>query len=139
MTLNLIKLSVGTEDVDDLARWQTRRLKQTGRVFHKTRMMPRRRDELVAGGSIYWVIKGFVRARQRFVGVEAAVDDSGCPCTLLLLDRKLVRTVPRAHRPFQGWRYLDGEDAPPDLVEAPKGAEDMPLKLRAELQELGLL
>ncbi|MFQ5775927.1 MAG: DUF1489 family protein [Kiloniellaceae bacterium] len=139
MTLHLIKLSVGTEDVDDLRRWQALRLKRTGRVFHRTRMMPRRRQELLCGGSIYWVIKGFVRARQRLVGIERAVDDSGRPCTLLLLDRRLVRTVPKAHRPFQGWRYLAPEDALPDLVDLPGGAADMPPEMAAELHELGLL
>lgn len=137
--LHLIKLSVGTEDVDDLARWQAHRRKQTGRVFHRTRMMPRRREELVNGGSIYWVIKGVVRARQRLLDIEAAVDEEGRRCTLLILEPKLVRTVPRAHRAFQGWRYLEPEDAPPDLDDATAGLEDMPPDLAAALQELGLL
>lgn len=139
MTLHLIKLSVGTEDVEDLRRWQALRLKQTGRVFHRTRMMPRRREELLAGGSIYWVIKGFVQARQRLTAIERAVDEDGRPCTLLILDRRLVRTVPRAHRAFQGWRYLSAEDAPPDLDEAAGDLADMPPELAAELHALGLL
>ena len=74
MTLHMIKLSVGTEDVDDLERWQAQRLRRTGRVFHKTRMMPRRRAELIRGGSIYWVIKGAIRCRQRLTAIEAGVD-----------------------------------------------------------------
>ncbi len=139
MTVHLIKLSVGTEDVEDLRRWQARRLKQTGRVFHKTRRMPRRRAELLDEGSIYWVIKGVIRARQRLIGLEAALDGEGRPCALLLLDPQLVRTGPRPHRAFQGWRYLAPEDAPPDLAEPPEGAEDMPAEMLAELQELGLL
>jgi hypothetical protein len=137
--LHLIKLSVGTEDVDDLARWQAHRRKQTGRVFHRTRMMPRRREELVNGGSIYWVIKGVVRARQRLLDVEASVDEEGRRCTLLILEPKLVRTVPRAHRAFQGWRYLEPEDAPTDLDDAAAGLDDMPPDMAAALQELGLL
>jgi hypothetical protein len=139
MTLHLIKLSVGTEDVDDLRRWQALRLKQLGRVFHRTRMMPRRRQELLEGGSIYWVIKGAIRARQRLTGVEAAVDEAGNPCTLLLLEPKLVRTAPRPHRAFQGWRYFAVEAAPPDLRDLPDGVENMPPDLVAELHELGLL
>ncbi|MFQ6017359.1 MAG: DUF1489 family protein [Kiloniellaceae bacterium] len=139
MSLHLIKLSVGTEDVDGLARWQARRLRQTGRLFHRTRMMPRRRDELLAGGSIYWVIRGYVRARQRLIGIERAADRQGRPSTLLLLDPELHRTLPRAHRPFQGWRYLAPEDAPLDLAELPRGVADMPPDMAAELRELGLL
>ncbi len=140
MTLHLIKLSVGTEDVDDLRHWQARRLKQIGRVFHRTRMMPRRRKQLLAGGgSIYWVIKGAIRARQRLTGVEPAVDEEGRPCTLLLLDPELVRTAPRPHRAFQGWRYYPAEDAPPDLGELSTGVGNLPPELVAELHELGLL
>ena len=139
MTLHLIKLSVGTEDVDDLERWQAQRLRRTGRVFHKTRMMPRRRAELVRGGSIYWVIKGAIRCRQRLTAVEAGIDEEGRPCTLLLLEPKLVRTAPRPHRAFQGWRYYPAEDAPPDLGELSTGVGNLPPELVAELHELGLL
>ena len=139
MTLHLIKLSVGTEDVTDLDRWQAQRLRRTGRVFHKTRMMPRRRAELLEGGSIYWVIKGAIRARQRLTGIEAGLDDEGRPRTLLLLEPKLVRTMPRAHRPFQGWRYFAAGDAPVDFDALPEGVADMPPELIATLHELGLL
>ena len=137
--LHLIKLSVGTEDLDDLAAWQARRRARSGRVFHRTRMAPRRREELLDGGSIYWVIKGYVRARQRLLDIEAAVDEQGRACNLLILDQELVRTVPRAHRPFQGWRYLAPEDAPPDLDSVADGLTDMPPEMAAELRELGLL
>ncbi len=139
MTLHMIKLSVGTEDVDDLERWQAQRLRQTGRVFHRTRMMPRRRAELLRGGSIYWVIKGAIRCRQRLTGIEAAVDEEGRPCTLLLLEPTLVRTAPRPHRPFQGWRYFAAKGAPVDFAALPEGVAEMPPELVAELHELGLL
>lgn len=137
--LHLIKLSVGTEDVADLARWQAKRLRRFGRVFHQTRMRPRREAELLDGGSIYWVIRGQIRCRQRLVGIEPAVDSDGRPCNRLLLDPELVRTLPRAHRPFQGWRYLAPEDAPPDLDALPSGAEEMPPEMAAELHALGLI
>lgn len=137
--LHLIKLSVGSESVDSLRRWQAMRRKQVGRVFHRTRMTPRRGAELLDGGSIYWVIKGVVRARQRLIGLEPAVDENARRCVLLLLDPALVPTVPHAHRAFQGWRYLSPEDAPADLVRAGDGAETIPAEMAAALHELGLL
>ena len=139
MTLHLIKLSVGTEDLEDMRRWQAARLRTSGRLFHRTRMMPRRRDELLAGGSIYWVVRGQVLARQLLAGIEPVVDADGRPDTHLLLDPRLVATVPRPHRPFQGWRYLAAEDAPGDLADLPEGARDMPPAMAAELRALGLL
>ncbi len=139
MSLHLIKLSVGSESVASLARWQAERLARTGRLFHKTRMMPRRGEELLDGGSIYWVIRGIVRARQRLVGLEREPDATGRPYALLLHDPELVRTLPRRHRPFQGWRYLLPKDAPPDLRDLPQGIGDLPPEMAAELCELGLL
>jgi len=140
MPLHLIKLSVGTEDVEDLRRWQARRRRETGRVWHRTRMMPRRRDEVLAGGSIYWVIRGLIQARQRLIGIEPVIDDNGRPDTLLVLDPELVRTVPRPHRAFQGWRYLAPEDAPADLAAGDEAAAaQMPAEMMAELHALGLL
>jgi hypothetical protein len=137
--LHLIKLSVGTEDVEDLAAWQSRRRARTGRAYHRTRMTPRRREELLDGGSIYWVIKGQVRARQLLLDIEAVVDDQGRADNHLILGEQLVRTVPRKHRPFQGWRYLAPEDAPPDLDTLGAGLSDMPAEMAAKLHELGLL
>ncbi len=140
MALHLIKLSVGTESVDDLQAWQKRRLAADGRVWHGTRMQPRRRDELLEGGSIYWVIRGVVQARQRLADIESAVDAEGRGFTRLVLDPGLVRVLPRSHRPFQGWRYLRDEDAPADLSEtASDGTGDLPPALAAELRELGIL
>lgn len=139
MSLHLIKLSVGSESVASLARWQAERLARTGRLFHKTRTMPRRGAELLDGGSIYWVIRGIVRARQRLVGLEREPDETGRSYTLLLHDPELVRTLPRRHRPFQGWRYLAPEDAPPDLSDLPRGIGELPPEMAAELCELGLL
>lgn len=139
MTLHLIKLSVGTEDLEDMRRWQAERLRTTGRLFHRTRMMPRRREELLSGGSIYWVVRGQVLARQRLTGIERVVDADGRPDTHLLLGPHLIPTLPRPHRPFQGWRYLAAEDAPTDLADLPEGARDMPPAMAAELRALGLL
>jgi len=139
VTLHLIKLSVGTEDLEDMHRWQAERLRTTGRLFHRTRMMPRRREELLSGGSIYWVVRGQVLARQQLAGIERVIDAEGRPDTHLLLGPHLVATVPRPHRPFQGWRYLAGKDAPADLADLPEGVRDMPPAMAAELRALGLL
>ena len=102
-------------------------------------MMPRRRNEVVQGGSIYWVIKGAIRCRQRLTAIEPGNDEEGRRCTLLMLEPKLVRTAPRPHRPFQGWRYFAPENAPVDFASQPPGVAEMPPELVAELHELGLL
>jgi len=137
--LHLIKLSVGSESVESLRRWQARRLKLSGRLFHQTRMMPRRADELVQGGSIYWVIKGMVQARQGLLAIEPQADGEGRRSTLLVLEPELHRVVPTPYRAFQGWRYLKPEDAPADLGEAAGDLPDMPPEMIAELRSLGLL
>lgn len=144
MTVHLIKLCVGISEPDELAAWQKKRwndAKKAGRkpeCRHITRNMPKRAEEILDGGSLYWVIKGVIRVRQRIIGVEPIVHE-GEPHCKLVLDRKLVRVMPRAMRAFQGWRYLEASSAPKDLGEAGKGAADMPPKMVEELRELGLL
>lgn len=139
MALNLIKLAVGAEDLESVARFQARRRRELGRLLHFTRMMPRRRDELLDGGSIYWVIRGLVRARQRILGIEAVTDREGRAMTALVLDPELIRTEPRSQRAFQGWRYLTAEQAPRDLGQTVDGLEEMPPDMIAELRALGLI
>jgi hypothetical protein len=144
MTLNLIKLAVGVEDVDHLQEIQTRRLKAAAlrlketRLFHITRNKPRRLAELIEGGSMYWVVKGFVRARQCILGAEDGIEGetrSGCG---LVLDPILVRTQMMPWKPFQGWRYLEGENVPIDA--RPDAPElELPAEMVAELRNLGLL
>ena len=138
--LHLIKLSVGSESVASLAAWQRGRFKADGECWHGTRMMPRRADELLAGGSIYWVIRGAVRARQRLLDLRRVRRSDGSQGARIVFDCALVRTMPQPHRAFQGWRYLKPADAPDDL---PPGAaeeeEAMPEELRRALSEAGLL
>ena len=144
MTLNLIKLCVGCDSIDHLARWQKERvqaLKKRGakvELTHTTRMVPKRIEELLDGGSLYWVIKGTVAVRQRLIDIRPFVDKEGVPRCHLVLDKDLVIVAPRPRRAFQGWRYLDEADAPPDLPKAmkPDGVSE---KMRRELAELGLL
>lgn len=143
MTLHLIKLCVGAESIESLSAWQTKRLKEMKakgarrELVHITRMTPKRTDELLDGGSLYWVIKGYVAVRQRLVDIRP-VTKNGRPHCGLVYDATLVPTVRRFCRPFQGWRYLDPDDAPQDVRDV-KGAKNLPEKLRAELSALGLL
>ncbi|MDA8870529.1 DUF1489 domain-containing protein [Rhizobiaceae bacterium] len=133
--LNLLKLSVGTESVDDLRSFHRFRLKGGRGLFHITRMVPKRADELTAGGSIYWVIKGNVQARQAITAIEPFTDGQGIRRCRIMLGHDLVDTQWQPRRPFQGWRYLKPEDAPADLA---RGEAAMPAELRAQLSELGL-
>ena len=66
-------------------------------------------------GSIYWVISGVVRCRQPILRLAAATDDEGRACCDIIMAPDLIRVTPRPKRPFQGWRYLEPKDAPPDL------------------------
>jgi hypothetical protein len=140
--VHLIKLAAGCDSPEQLAAWQAERKWRFGRVFHRTRMMPRRRSELLAGGSIYWVIRGLVQARQRLLDIEASLDEAGGRRTLFILDEELVRTESAPWRIFQGWRYLSAGDVPRDREDGlgrPTGFEEMPDSMFAELRELGLV
>lgn len=149
MPLHLVKIAVGVESLDDLAAVQKERraeLKaERGKavLIHRTRNRPRREAEILAKGaergSIYWIVKGFIRVRQRILGFEAGTRRDGRPCCEIRLDPKLVRTVPLAHKPIQGWRYMTGEEAPRDLVGKAAQAEEMPAEMMLQLRELGLL
>ena len=146
MPLHLIKLCVGCDSVEELAAWQKERLAQMKRdgqapeLFHRTFQMPKRRAELLDGGSLYWVIKGIVQARQKLVDLREGTKPDGSPAALLMLDRKLVPVRPMPRRAFQGWRYLANDDAPAD-IKGGRGDQigEMPAKLRKDLAELGLL
>lgn len=145
MTVHIIKLCVGIETAEHLAEVQRARLeaaKDRGEpplLRHLTRNMPRRRDEVLDGGSLYWVIKGVIQVRQRIVGLEAAERADGTPACAMVYDPQHVRTEPRACRAFQGWRYLPPGKAPRDLRTGHKAAADLPPEMAAELRELGLL
>lgn len=142
MTLHIIKLSVGTEDVDQLAEFQRQRLKREGVLAHITRNTPKRADEILEGGSIYWVIKKFVRVRQRLVGIERGVNSEGKPSCALVLDPELIRTELKEFRAFQGWRYFKQEEIPRDLnTTNMSGAvkQELPDDMAAELKSLGLI
>ena len=137
MTVHLKKLSVGSHSLETLRAWQALRLSETGRLIHVTRNRPRRAEEILDGGSIYWIIKGVMSARQQIIDLAAVQRADGQVACGLVLSPNLVATVPIKMRIFQGWRYLEAEDAPADLTDPVD--ESMPPSLVAELRELGVL
>ena len=104
MTVHLIKLSVGVEDVRHLERIQAQRLADAERrggtpeLMHITRYTPRRAAEVLRGGSIYWVIKRFIRARQTIVDIRPVEGKGGRPSCALVLEPGLIRTEIRSFR-----------------------------------------
>lgn len=139
--LHLIKLSVGPRDLAALRAIQERRLGADPPLRHVTRMMPKRAEELLDGGSIYWVVGGLLCARQKLLDIHPTAAADGTQHTALILDPELVAVETRRMKPFQGWRYLPVADAPADLGQGTQanGAEDLPEALRRELQLLCLL
>lgn len=138
---HILKLSVGTETVEDLAAWHAtvRARSADGLPRHVTRMWPRRETEVLNGGSIYWVIKGQVLCRQRILRLDEHNGTDGIRRCAIVLDPELVRTVPTLRRPFQGWRYLQPADAPADLSQARAHEDTLPPELAGALAEIGVL
>lgn len=145
MSLHLIKLCVGCDSVADLEEWITQKLKEKKRRrqkvehIHTTRMVPKRAHELMSGGSLYWVIRGQITCRERILDIRPFTDKDGVGRCRVVLDGKLVLVEPRPRAAFQGWRYLQANEAPRDLSRAAPGAAKMPETMRRELRELGLL
>jgi hypothetical protein len=145
MPLHLVKLCVGCDSVADLEDWIKQKLKDKKRRgqkpehIHTTRMVPKRADELTAGGSLYWVVRGQIACRERILAIRPVTDRDGIRRCCVVLDGKVVLVEPRPRSAFQGWRYLEAKDAPRDLSRAAPGAAKMPEQMRRELRELGLL
>jgi hypothetical protein len=141
VALNLIKLSVGTNSVEDLAAWQgsARAKGPDGNPRHVTRMWPRRADDLLKGGSIYWVIQGLVQCRQRILRLDEVTGSDGIRRCVIVLEPGLIRTATARKRPFQGWRYLPEADTPPDLPPARQSEDSLPPELSTALAEIGVL
>lgn len=142
MPLHLIKLAVGVTDVPHLKRLQAarrteRRQKAGSPHWVFTRNTPKRAAELLDGGSLYWIVKGVVRCRQRLVGLDQDIDDEGRPYCRIRVQRSIVQTAPAAWKAFQGWRYLEADRAPPDLSAG--DSADLPTEMASELRRLGLL
>lgn len=142
--LHILKLCVGADSIADLESWieENRvyhaRLGRAYRQTHTTRMVPKRMDEIVGTGSLYWVIKGRIAARQRIEAIEPFTDEQGITRCHLVFEPVVHPVRPRPCRPFQGWRYLAAGDAPPDLS-GEDDSMDIPDTMREELRALGLL
>lgn len=139
--LHLTKLAVGVRDIAHLGQIQAQRAQHDPPLRHRTRNFPRRVDEVIDGGSIYWVVAGALLVRQRILDIVPDVWDDGRACAGILLDPVLVPLAGRATKPFQGWRYLAHDAAPADLAAMAEaaGADELPPAMRRELQALGLL
>jgi hypothetical protein len=136
MPLHLLKFAVGIEDLEHLRRIRAARAEERGGSWVYTRNHPRRASEILAGGSIYWIIRGQIRVRQLVTGFHRERDDNGRRYCLIEVDKMLVPTLSRPWRPFQGWRYLSPEDAPEDCSDAGEPPSD---RLLFELRSLGLI
>ncbi|AUH34908.1 DUF1489 family protein [Paracoccus tegillarcae] len=137
--LNMMKLCVGADSPDHLAAWQKQRF-GTAPACHVTRMWPKRDSEIRdGGGSIYWVFKGMMLARQKLIGFEERIGQDGIRRCALMLDRDLVRVAPVPRRAFQGWRYLEGGNAPTDLPRGAQSEPSLPPEVAARLADMGLL
>jgi hypothetical protein len=134
--VNLIKLCVGVDSVEQLETWQQTR--GGTHSSHTTRMRPKRQGELLNGGSLYWVIKGVIQARQPILALEEVVGEDGKSRCRMVLGTPLIRTLAAPRRPFQGWRYLNVDDSPPDQVRARQADSELPPELAAALADIGL-
>jgi hypothetical protein len=134
--INLLKLCVGVHSLADL----TSRIdaRQSTETLHVTRMWPKRAAELLNGGSLYWVIKGVVLARQRIIALDEVIGNDGIRRCGIRLDATLIQTEAAPRRPFQGWRYLAPATAPRDLRRARSHDSDLPTALTSALAEIGV-
>mgnify|MGYP005850386461 CR=1 FL=1 len=142
-TLHLLKLCVGAARVEDLRAWQDGQIATERAAGRKavplctTRMWPKRAKDLLSGGSLYWVFKGLVLARQRILSFETVDFGDGVERCGIRLDAEIVRTEPQPRRPFQGWRYLPAAEAPRDLGLDASG-EALPPGLQEALAAFGV-
>jgi hypothetical protein len=142
--LHLLKMAVGVGSLDELRQARAARIKQHGGSWVYTRNHPRRAEAVLAGGSLFWVIRGQVRVRQLVTGFRSERDEKGRAYCLIEVEPLLVPTLWRPWRPFQGWRYLTPSDAPADVPHGRDAAEvdaaaPMPSHMLAELRALGLI
>ncbi len=138
MALHIVKLCVGVSEVEELESWIEDARAGRDDLSHTTRMFPKRKDEIVPGGSLYWVVRGMILCRQPIAGLVPVTDAEGIERCRIEFEPKIVLVRPTPRRAFQGWRYLEADDAPPDLPRGGSG-KGLPEKMRRELAELGLL
>ena len=142
--INLVKICVGAQSVSDLYNWQKQRVIKECKssqsiIRHVTRMRPKRAEELLNAGSLYWVVKGYILVRQKIIGLEDIVGSDNIVRCAIMLDPQIIQTIPKAKKPFQGWRYLNTDDAPKDSMLFSESEKQIPLSLERGLLELGIL
>lgn len=143
MTIHIVKLCVGVSSVEELEAYRDREMaarRAAGEpevAMHVTRMFPARKDEVEAGGSLYWVMGGAIQCRSEIISLEQVTGGDGIKRCAILMSPEIIRTANAPRRPFQGWRYLKPEDAPRDIGGGGEGGDDLPGALRAKLLELG--
>lgn len=138
--LHLIKLCVGIDSIEDLTAWRAQNNPKGLESLsqHVTRMWPKRADELLLGGSLYWVIRGTIQARQRIVALNEAIGQDGIRRCAIVMDPQIIRTSHATRRPFQGWRYLSETDAPRDLLTRRRNEDILPHTLSLALADIGV-
>lgn len=138
--VNLIKLCVGVDDIEGLQRRRaTQRAENPAWICRQvTRMWPKRADEVLNGGSLYWVFRGVILARQRILRLDEVIGEDGIRRCGIVMDEELIRTEAVPRRAFQGWRYLNSDDAPADLRTSHEGDTSLPPALQAALAEIGV-
>ena len=144
MTIHLLRMAVRVESVSNLKQLQAERLVQSAaenknELYTYTRNIPKLMDDLIDDGSIYWVIRKYIRVRQRILGIERRTNDEGKSYCAIQIDPELKQVVARRQKSFQGWRYLKPEDIPTDLLTSQSKVTNLPSALADELRELGLI
>lgn len=132
MPLHLTKIAFGCPS---LAFLEERLAARGAEARLTTRYRPKRADEII-GGSLYWIIAHRIVARSPILRFDEAGDGKK---TDIVIEARAIPVMARPRRAHQGWRYLDGADAPLDLSAAGEGAAEMPTELRDELSTLGLV
>lgn len=144
--VNIVKLAVGVQSVEELVLIQKRFLNQPGAqtsrgFYHSTKLMPKKHEAIVETGSLYWVIKGVICARQKIVEIIKQEDRDGVKRCRIYLDSSIIKTTPIRKRPFQGWRYLKKNRTPADIVDPVTATfdDDIPLEIQQQLLEVGII
>lgn len=143
MTINLLKIAAGIGSVSELSQ----RFEAYGEYDPElgfvvpivTRNVPRQKEALMDGGSIYWIIKGLIQVRSQIIDLQEDEDSDGRRLCRIYVSPKIQLVVPTKRRGFQGWRYLQTSDAAPDMDDMPLDAGGQDIEMAAELKELGLL
>lgn len=141
--LHLIRMAAGVEDLAELQGYIDRQIRsdrKLGKVVSiYTRNTPKRAGELLEGGSVYSVIRSVIQCRRKILDIRPAKDSDGKPMCQIVLEPRLIRVMPTAQKPFQGWRYFEAARAPQDLGLFHANEQEPPAEIAEELKALGLL